>query len=47
MVEARAGYMGAALDVIDTEWGGIEAYLDQAVGFGPAQRMQLQALLLE
>lgn len=47
MVEARAGYMGAALDVIDTEWGGIEAYLDQAVGFGPVQRTQLQALLLE
>jgi protein-tyrosine phosphatase len=42
----RAEYLQTAFDAIDAGWVSADAYLAQALGFGPAQRERLAALLL-
>jgi protein-tyrosine phosphatase len=37
----RAEFLAAALDVIDTDCGGVDAYLDSQLGMGPAERARL------
>ena len=43
----QADYLEAGLDEIDTRWGGVDAYLSEALGLGPAERQQLAALYLQ
>jgi protein-tyrosine phosphatase len=42
LYEVRAAYINAALDSIDAEYGGIDAYLAGAMGLDSQARMQLQ-----
>jgi protein-tyrosine phosphatase len=37
----RAEFLAAALDVIDTDCGGVDAYLDSQLGMGPTERARL------
>ena len=40
-------YLGQAVDIIHTERGGIRAFLEYDLDFGPARRAQLASLLVE
>ena len=42
LYEVRAAYINTALDKIDTEYGGMDAYLADAMGVGEKQRQLLQ-----
>lgn len=42
LYEVRADYINAALDSIDAKYGGIDAYLANAMGLDSQARMQLQ-----
>lgn len=45
--KVRPGFLDAALQTVDQVHGGMDAYLDNALGLGRAARMRLQALYLE
>lgn len=47
LVDVHLEYLDAALDRIDADFGGMDAYLEQAGGLGPEPRARLQSLLLE
>jgi protein-tyrosine phosphatase len=47
LFEARETYLGAAFDTIDSEYGGTDAYLRQALGVDDALRARLRSNLLE
>lgn len=42
LYEVRAAYINAALDKIDTEYGGMESYLQEQLGIGLVEREQIQ-----
>jgi protein-tyrosine phosphatase len=46
LLAADADYLQAALAEVEAEFGGLTAYLQQAVGLAPAQLARLQAVLL-
>jgi len=43
MMETREEYIRAGLDTIRADFGGMEPYLEQALGVGPAERTRLRA----
>lgn len=45
-MEVREEYLRGALEVMDTHWGGFDAYLADGLGFGPAAQERLRELLL-
>ncbi|RKN41320.1 tyrosine-protein phosphatase [Streptomyces hoynatensis] len=47
LFDARAEYLRAAFDQIDETWGGVDRYLTEALGLGPAGRERLQSRLLD
>jgi protein-tyrosine phosphatase len=47
MVEARRAYLESSLAEIDTAFGGIDAYLREAVGLSQAERLKYQGQVLE
>ena len=47
MLAAHPDYLTAAYEVIDDRYGGIEAYLEQALGLTPVKRETIQAVLLD
>ncbi|WNJ18462.1 tyrosine-protein phosphatase [Pontibacter sp. G13] len=47
LMEVRAEYIQQALNVIDNEFGGMDNYLETALGVGPTEREQLKGLLLD
>ncbi|GAA4979112.1 tyrosine-protein phosphatase [Yinghuangia aomiensis] len=46
-LEVREEYLRGALEVMDTHWGGFDAYLAEGLGFGPEKQAQLRALMVE
>ena len=44
---AREEYLAASWETLDREHGGLEGWLDGAVGFGAGERERLRAVLLE
>ena len=40
-------FLHAALHAVDTDHGGVDAYLERALGVGPSERRQLAALYLQ
>ena len=44
---AREEYLAASWATLDRDYGGLEGWLDSAVGFGAAERDRLRAVLLE
>lgn len=46
-LEVREEYLRGALDVMDTHWGGFDAYLEQGLGLTPERRERLCAMLVE
>ena len=40
----RPEFLQAALDAVEADWGSVDAFLDRALGVGPAQRDRLLAL---
>jgi protein-tyrosine phosphatase len=44
--QAHPSYIAAAFDTIDREWGSDAAFIERGLGFKPASRERLQALLL-
>ncbi|HQT63232.1 MAG: hypothetical protein B7Z75_00765 [Acidocella sp. 20-57-95] len=46
MVDTKRDYLEASLQEIDRGWGGVQAYLREAVGLTEADQTALQALLL-
>ena len=40
----RPEFLQAAFDAIDADWGGLDAFLERALGVGPAQRRRLREL---
>ncbi|KGE02541.1 tyrosine-protein phosphatase [Pseudohaliea rubra] len=47
MLQVDESYLGAALGVIAEDYGSTEAYLEEALGVGPAERAALAARYLE
>ncbi|MHA7814834.1 MAG: tyrosine-protein phosphatase [Pseudohaliea sp.] len=47
MLQVDESYLGAALAAIGENYGSVEAYLDKALGVGPAERAALAARYLE
>jgi len=47
LFDARPDYIGAAFDVINTEFGSIDRYLERGLGVGQSERARLQDLLLD
>ncbi|MFJ8162591.1 tyrosine-protein phosphatase [Streptomyces sp. NPDC096136] len=47
LFDARAEYLVAAYETIDTHWGGIERYLAEGLGLAPAARERLRDRLLD
>ncbi|NJP52124.1 tyrosine-protein phosphatase [Streptomyces sp. SBST2-5] len=47
LFDARAEYLSAALETIDETWGGVDAYLEQGLSFGPEHRQRLRERLLD
>ncbi len=47
MLQVDESYLGAALAAIDEDYGGVEQYLEVALGVGPAERAALAARYLE
>ncbi|MER5429886.1 tyrosine-protein phosphatase [Streptomyces sp. NPDC002588] len=47
LFEARAEYLTAALETIEETWGGVDAYLEQALGLTPELRERLRERLLD
>jgi protein-tyrosine phosphatase len=43
----EAGYLEAALTVLDEDFGGVDAYLENVLGVTPEARAALRARLLE
>lgn len=46
LFEARVEYLRAAFDTIDEEWGSVDRYLEEGLGFGKERRERLRELLL-
>jgi protein-tyrosine phosphatase len=40
----RPEFLQAAFDAVDADWGGLDPFLDRALGVGPAQRVRLREL---
>ncbi len=47
MLQVDESYLGAALEAIEAGYGSVEAYLEKALGVGPAERAALAARYLE
>ncbi|MEU6406703.1 tyrosine-protein phosphatase [Streptomyces sp. NPDC046985] len=47
LFDARAEYLAAALETIEETWGGVDAYLERGLRFGPERRERLRARLLD
>ncbi|MGW5974607.1 tyrosine-protein phosphatase [Streptomyces sp. NPDC055186] len=47
LFDARAEYLSAALETIEETWGGVDPYLETALGLTPANRERLRERLLE
>ncbi len=47
MLQVDESYLGAALAAIEEDYGSVEAYLEKALGMGPAERAALAARYLE
>lgn len=47
MLEVRETYLAAALHLVDTEYGGLDAYLEEVLGLGPAELAELRLRYLE
>ncbi|MEQ8264793.1 tyrosine-protein phosphatase [Pseudohaliea sp.] len=47
MLQVDESYLGAALAAIEEDYGSVEAYLEAALGVGPAERAALAARYLE
>jgi len=43
MLETRESYLGAALETIRAEFGGLDSYLEQILGIGAPERRELRA----
>ncbi|MFF7244015.1 tyrosine-protein phosphatase [Embleya sp. NPDC008237] len=46
-LEVREEYLRGALEVMDTHWGGFDAYLEQGLGLDAERLDRLRAMLLE
>lgn len=46
LFEARAEYLHAAFDQIDAEWGSVDAYLAEGLGFPATDQLRLREVLL-
>jgi protein-tyrosine phosphatase len=46
LLEARRGYLEAALGAMRAGWGDVDTYLEHALGLGPEQRARLRERLL-
>ena len=44
--KVQAGFLEAALQVVEADHGGVDAYLDKSIGLGSAQRKRLEQLYL-
>lgn len=47
LFDARAEYLSAALETIEETWGGVDPYLETALGLTPENRERLRERLLE
>ncbi|MET8294266.1 tyrosine-protein phosphatase [Streptomyces sp. NPDC001272] len=47
LFDARAEYLLAAYETIDTHWGGVDRYLTEGLGLTPATRERLRERLLD
>ncbi len=47
IIEARRPYLEAAFEVVRTDFGGVEAFAEKALGLDPAARERLRTELLE
>lgn len=47
LLEARPGYLRAALDAIDANYGSLDRYLEDGLGVTPADRERMRAIFLE
>ncbi|PSM39679.1 protein-tyrosine-phosphatase [Streptomyces dioscori] len=47
LFDARAEYLAAAFDTIEETWGGVDAYLEQALGVTPEIRERLRQRFLD
>lgn len=47
IARVQTGFLDAALDVVNSRYGGTEQYLEQAMGLGPKQRQRLRDLYLQ
>ncbi|MER5375534.1 tyrosine-protein phosphatase [Streptomyces sp. NPDC002553] len=47
LFDARAEYLSAALETIETTWGGVDAYLEQGLGLTEQTRERLRERLLD
>ena len=43
----QAGFLDAALEVVDADYGGMPVYLEKTLGLGPEQRQRLISLYLQ
>lgn len=46
LFEARAAYLAAAFETIDTTWGSTDSYLAEGLSLAPETRERLRANLL-
>jgi protein-tyrosine phosphatase len=46
LLDVRAEYIHAAIDALESDYGSVDAYLDQALHFGPEKRAALRTRLL-
>lgn len=47
LFDARAEYLAAALETIETAWGGVDTYLEDGLGLTPRTRERLRERLLD
>ncbi|SME96113.1 tyrosine-protein phosphatase [Streptomyces sp. Amel2xC10] len=47
LFDARAEYLAAAFDTVETTWGGVDTYLEQGLGLTPVTRELLRERLLD
>jgi protein-tyrosine phosphatase len=47
MLEVHEDYLARALDSIDERYPSVDAYLEQALGVGPAEREELRRRYLD
>ncbi|MFL6692506.1 MAG: tyrosine-protein phosphatase, partial [Ramlibacter sp.] len=40
----RPDFLQAAFDAVEADWGGLDPFLERALGVGPAQRQRLREL---